>query len=59
MDNDAFRKIMATPRPHDSKPPEKFDKKSIRKLVDADLQRSKAALSSRDWELLVACTTLL
>ena len=42
MDNDAFRKIMATPRPHDSKPPEKFDKKSIRKLVDADLQRSKA-----------------
>ena len=42
MDNDAFRKIMATPRPHDSKPQEKFDKKSIRKLVDADLQRSKA-----------------
>ena len=33
---------MATPRPHDSKPQEKFDKKSIRKLVDADLQRSKA-----------------
>ena len=31
MDNDAFRKIMATPRPHDSKPQEKFDKKSIRK----------------------------
>ena len=42
MDNDAFRKIMATPRPHDGKPQEKFDKKSIRKLVDADLQRSKA-----------------
>ena len=42
MDNDAFRKIMATPRPHDSKPQEKFDKKSIRKLVDADLQRTKA-----------------
>ena len=42
MDNDAFRKIMATPRPHDGKPAEKFDKKSIRKLVDADLQRSKA-----------------
>ena len=42
MDNDAFRKIMATPRPHDGKPEEKFDKKSIRKLVDADLQRSKA-----------------
>jgi len=33
---------MATPRPHDGKPAEKFDKKSIRKLVDADLQRSKA-----------------
>jgi len=29
MDNDAFRKIMATPRPHDGKPAEKFDKKSI------------------------------
>ena len=42
MDNDAFRKIMATPRPHDGKPQEQFDKKSIRKLVDADLQRSKA-----------------
>ena len=42
MDNDAFRKIMATPRPHDGKPQERFDKKSIRKLVDADLQRSKA-----------------
>jgi len=42
MDNDAFRKIMATPRPHDGKPQEKLDKKSIRKLVDADLQRSKA-----------------
>lgn len=42
MDNDAFRTIMATPRPHQAQRGEKFDKKSLRKLVDADLQRSKA-----------------
>jgi len=43
MDNDAFRTIMATPRPHQAGGGgEKFDKKSLRKLVDADLQRSKA-----------------
>ena len=43
MDNDAYRKIMATPRHHDSKPQEKFDKKSIRKLVDATCNAARPA----------------
>ena len=43
MDNAAFAKIMATPRPHDAgAPAAKMDKKQIRKLVNADLQSTKS-----------------